>query len=110
MEAHPRELRVYETPSGTAPYDDWLDDLRDAKGRARILVHIDRLEKGNFGDCRSVGEGIHELKMDFGPGYRVYFAEDGPTIVLLLIGGDKSTQTRDIKTAKAYWQQYRKSA
>jgi putative addiction module killer protein len=110
VEAHPRELRVYETPSGTSPFDDWLDGLRDAKGRARIEIRLDRLEQGNFGDCQPVGEGVFELRMDFGPGYRAYFAEDGPKIVLLLIGGDKSTQTKDIKTAKAYWQQYRKSA
>jgi len=110
VEAHPRELRVYETPSGTYPFDDWLDGLRDAKGRARIQTRLDRLEQGNFGDCEPVGEGVFELRMDFGPGYRAYFAEDGPKIVLLLIGGDKSTQTKDIKAAKAYWQQYRKSA
>lgn len=110
MEANPRELRVYELPSGASPYDDWLDGLRDAKGRARIQVRVDRIEKGNFGDCKPVGEGVLELKMDFGPGYRVYFAEDGPTVVLLLIGGDKSTQPKDIKTAKAYWRDYRESA
>lgn len=110
MEAHPRELRVYETSSGTFPFDDWLDNLRDAKGRARIEVRLDRLEQGNFGDCEPVGEGVFELKMDFGPGYRAYFAEENSAIVLLLIGGDKSTQAKDIKTAKSYWRQHRKSA
>ena len=106
MKAHPRELRVYESPEGTVPFDEWLDELRDQKGRARIEVRLDRLELGNFGDCKPVGEGVLELRLDFGPGYRVYFAEDGPTIVLLLIGGDKSTQTKDIKTAKGYWQEH----
>ena len=72
-------------------------------------MRLDRLELGNFGDCKPVGEGVLELRLDFGPGYRVYFAEDGPIIVLLLIGGDKNTQTKDIKTAKAYWQEHRKS-
>ena len=110
MEAHPRELRVYETPSGTFPFDDWISNLRDAKARARIQIRLDRLEQGNLGDCEPVGEGVHELKMDFGPGYRVYFAEENSKIVLLLIGGDKSSQTRDIKTAIKYWRQYRKSA
>ena len=110
MKAHPRELRVYESPSGTAPFDDWLDRLRDAKGRAQIEVRLDRLEQGNFGDSKAIGEGVRELRINFGPGYRVYFAEDGPTLILLLIGGDKSTQDRDIRTAKMYWQQYRKSA
>jgi putative addiction module killer protein len=92
------------------PFDDWLDGLRDAKGRARIEIRLDRLEQGNFGDCEPVGEGVFELRMDFGPGYRAYFAEEGPKIVLLLIGGDKSTQTKDIKAAKVYWRQYRKRA
>jgi putative addiction module killer protein len=110
VEAQPRELRVYETPSGTVPFDDWLNGLRDAKGRARIQVRLDRLENGNFGDCDPVGEGVFELRMDFGPGYRAYFAEENATIVLLLIGGDKKTQVKDIKTAKSYWRQHRKSA
>ena len=101
-----RELRVYETPSGACPFDSWLEKLRDPKGRARIRVRLDRVEQGNFGDSKSIGGGIQELRVDFGPGYRVYFAEDGPVIVLLLIGGDKSTQTKDIETARKYWKQY----
>ncbi len=110
MDARPRELKVYESPSGTAPFDDWLESLRDVKNRARIQVRLDRLEQGNFGDCKPVGEGVLELRLDFGPGYRVYFAEDGPTIVLLLIGGDKSTQDKDIKTARNYWREYKEGA
>ena len=106
MEAIPRELRVYETAAGKCPFDDWLEGLRDAKGRAVIQVRLDRLERGNSGDCKAVGEGVLELRIDFGPGYRVYFAEDGARIVLLLIGGDKSTQQKDIKTAKKYWNEY----
>lgn len=108
MEAHPRELRVYETPAGTIPFDDWLNHLRDAKGRARIDARLLRVEAGNFGDCEPVGQGVLELRIDFGPGYRVYCAEDGPKLVLLLAGGDKDTQTKDIKTAQGYWQDYRK--
>ncbi len=107
MEVDPRELRLYETSSGACPFEDWLDALRDARGRARIRVRLDRIEQGNLGDCKSVGEGVRELRIDFGPGYRVYFAEDGPVIVLLLIGGNKSTQAKDIKTAKKYWNEYR---
>jgi putative addiction module killer protein len=106
VEANPRELRSYQTPSGKIPFHDWLSNLRDAKGRALIEARIDRLEIGNFGDCKPVGEGVLELRISFGPGYRVYFAEDGPEIVLLLIGGDKGTQARDIKTAKGYWREY----
>lgn len=107
MDVHPRELRIYETPAGACPFEEWLYALRDSKGRARIQVRLDRLEQGNLGDTKSVGSGIHELRIDMGPGYRVYFAEDGPVIVLLLIGGDKSTQTKDIKTAKVYWREYK---
>jgi putative addiction module killer protein len=107
VEANSRELRIYESSPGTAPFEIWLEELRDAKGRGVIQVRIDRLETGNFGDCDRVGEGVRELRIDFGPGYRVYFAEDGPKIILLLVGGDKKTQTRDIKTAKKYWQQYK---
>ena len=106
MEANPRELRSYQTPSGKIPFQEWLSNLRDSKGRALIKVRVDRLECGNFGDCKPVGEGVLELRIKFGPGYRVYFAEDGPKIILLLIGGDKSTQAKDIKTAKGYWHDY----
>lgn len=108
MEASSRELRVYESPSGKVPFDDWIEGLRDAKGRAQIQVRLDRLEQGNLGDCKPVGEGVLELRIKLGPGYRVYFGEDGPLVILLLIGGDKSTQDKDIKTAKLYWQQYRR--
>jgi putative addiction module killer protein len=107
VEAIPRELRVYERAAGACPFEDWLEGLRDAKGRAVIQVRLDRLEQGNLGDCKPVGEGVLEFRVDFGPGYRVYFAEDGPRIVLLLIDGDKSTQSKDIKTAKKYWNEYR---
>jgi putative addiction module killer protein len=106
VEAHPRELRTYESSPGKAPYNDWMADLRDAKGRAVIRIRVDRLEAGNFGNCEPVGSGVSELKIDFGPGYRVYFAEDGPEVVLLLIGGDKDSQPKDVKTAKAYWKTY----
>jgi putative addiction module killer protein len=73
------------------------------KGVPGFQVRLDRLEQGNFGDCKPVGEGVLELRVEFSPGYRVYFAENGPRIVLLLIGGDKSSQATNIKTAKNYW-------
>ncbi|MEO6923169.1 MAG: type II toxin-antitoxin system RelE/ParE family toxin [Bryocella sp.] len=107
MEASPRELRTYETSPGVSPFDDWLDRLRDKKGRAIIEVRLDRLGQGNFGLCKAIGAGVLELKIDFGPGYRIYFAEDGPRVVLLLIGGDKASQSKDIKLAQQYWQDYR---
>jgi putative addiction module killer protein len=101
---------MYESSLGKVPFEDWLNGLREAKARAQIEVRLDRLEAGNLGDCKPVGEGVLELRIDFGPGYRVYLAEDGPVVVLLLIGGDKSTQTKNIKTAKRYWKEYREGA
>ena len=83
----------------TDAYAKWLDGLRDIQARARILVRIERLAAGNPGDVLPVGEGVSELRIDYGPGYRVYFKRQGVTIVILLSGGDKRTQAKDIKTA-----------
>jgi len=83
----------------TATYAKWLDDLRDIQARVRILVRIERLAAGNPGDVKPVGEGVSELRIDYGPGYRVYFTKRGQEVVILLAGGDKSTQAKDIKTA-----------
>jgi putative addiction module killer protein len=77
----------------------WLDGLQDIRARARILVQIERLAAGNPGDVKSVGEGVSELRIDYGPGYRVYYKKQGLKVVILLAGGDKSTQAKDIKTA-----------
>jgi len=84
----------------TAAFSDWMANLRDQRARARIAARIDRLAFGNPGDVASVGEGVSELRIHSGPGYRVYFVRRGETLVVLLCGGDKSTQTRDIKIAK----------
>lgn len=83
----------------TDVYATWIDALRDPQGRARILVRVERLAAGNPGDVKPVGEGVSELRIDVGPGYRVYFTKQGQKIVILLAGGDKSTQATDIKTA-----------
>ncbi len=83
----------------TEVYARWLDGLRDVRARARVLVRVERLAAGNPGDMRPVGEGVSELRIDYGPGYRVYFKRQGGTIVVLLAGGDKRTQGRDIETA-----------
>ena len=83
----------------TEVYAKWLDGLRDVRARARVLVRVERLAAGNAGDVRPVGEGVSELRIDYGPGYRVYFKKQGRTIVVLLAGGDKRTQSRDIETA-----------
>lgn len=77
----------------------WLDSLRDMRARARVLVRIERLAAGNPGDVKPVSEGVSELRIDYGPGYRVYFKKRGRELVILLAGGDKNTQTRDIKKA-----------
>lgn len=84
----------------TEEFADWLSGLRDKQGRAKILARIDRLEDGNRGKTRSVGAGVAEMKIDFGPGYRVYYIQRGQLLILLLCGGDKSTQTNNIKKAK----------
>ena len=83
----------------TEVYARWLDSLRDARARARVLVRVERLAAGNPGDVRPVGEGVSELRIDYGPGYRVYFRMQGRTIVVLLAGGDKRTQSQDVETA-----------
>jgi len=83
----------------TENFAKWLDGLHDIRARARILVRIERLTAGNPGDVKSVGKGVSELRIDYGPGYRVYYKKQGQKVVILLAGGDKSTQDRDIKTA-----------
>ena len=99
----PRDIEVYETLNGQVPFTEWFASIQDTKTQTRIRGRLDRLEKGNFGDCESVGSGVFELRLHFGLGYRIYFGEVGRTIVLLLCGGDKSTQARDIQHAKTYW-------
>jgi putative addiction module killer protein len=82
--------------------------LRDVQGRARIRVRLDRVRLGNLGDHRSVGAGVQELRIDYGPGYRVYFGTEGQRVVLLLLGGDKSSQPRDIARAREFWQDHQR--
>jgi putative addiction module killer protein len=87
------EIRKTET------YSQWIDNLRDLQARARVLVRIERLAAGNAGDVKPVGEGVSELRIDYGPGYRVYFTKRGREVVILLAGGDKTTQSADIRVA-----------
>jgi putative addiction module killer protein len=102
------ELRYYQTAHGAQPFAEWLGGLADRQARARVQARLARLAGGNFGDIEPVGKGVLELRIDWGPGYRVYFARIGNVIVLLLCGGDKRTQQRDIKRAKEYFEDYKK--
>lgn len=106
---NPRNVIVYRDSSGKEPFTNWLNRLRDASTRRRILKRLLRLEQGHYGDVKPVGEGVNELRFFFGAGYRVYFGEDRDTIIVLLCGGDKSSQRRDIQRAQAYWQEYLKN-
>ena len=92
----------------TEVFDDWFEGLRDLPGKRRVQVRIDRAEDGNFGDCEPVGEGVSEMRIHYGPGYRVYFVQRGLEIVILLAGGDKSTQSKDIKIAREMARQLRR--
>ncbi len=106
-EAHPRKLQYFRTATGRTPFKEWFERIPDQKTQDRVQRRLDRVELGNFGDCCPVGGGVSELRLDFGPGYRIYFCELDNTIILLLSGGDKSSQRRDILLAKTYWQEYR---
>jgi len=107
MAAQERDVQIYVTEAGDVPFSQWLNGLRDTRTRGIIRARINRVRLGNFGDCRSLGEGIFEFRIDYGPGYRIYFAQEGQTLVILLCGGDKSSQRQDIETAKIYWTDYR---
>lgn len=105
----PKAIVIYEDGNGNQPFSIWLKGLMDAQTRQRIINRVQRIEQGNYGDFAPVGEGVIELRMFFGPGYRVYFGEEGNNRVILLCGGDKSSQEQDIKTAKVYWKEYKQN-
>jgi len=90
----------------SVPAADWTASLKDARTVAIIRARMNRIRLGNFGDCKPVGGGVHELRIDFGPGYRIYFGRKGRSVVVLLCGGDKSTQAKDILIAQKYWKEY----
>lgn len=104
----PKETIVYHAATGVSPFDEWVARLRDRQTVARIQKRLIRLRAGNPGDYKAVGTGVYELRLDFGPGYRVYFAFFGQQVVLLLCGGDKSTQGSDIASAITYWEDFQK--
>lgn len=98
---------IYQTESGHRPFSEWLNLIKDKKTEATLRIRIKRLEQGNFGNCEPVGEGISELKIYLGPGYRIYFGKIGKKCVLLLCGGHKGKQTQDIAKAKEYFEDFK---
>jgi putative addiction module killer protein len=103
------EIRIYRGNLPQAPFSKWLAAQKDLRAVAIIQARLNRLRAGNFGDAKPVGEGVEELRIDFGPGYRVYFGRDGKTVVILLCAGSKRTQDKDIDTAVRLWRDYRAS-
>ena len=101
------ELRYYLTASGESPFEGWFNDL-DAAAAAKVSVALVRLGQGNTSNAKTVGEGVQEYRIDWGPGYRVYFGRDGETLVILLTGGTKQRQQRDITRAKEFWADYKR--
>ena len=102
------ELRIYTEAAGRMPFNEWLADLKDVKARAIIRSRLLKVQMGNFGDCKPLREGVQELRIDYGPGYRAYLSRQGPVLVLLLCGSDKGAQDRAIKQAIDYlndWKQ-----
>lgn len=102
------ELLRYQREDGREPFSEWLDAVRDKVAQARIRVRLRQVQAGNFGDCEPVGEGVIELRVHVGAGYRVYCGRHGKAIVLLLCGGDKSSQATDIKRAKELWLEWKR--
>ena len=109
MEAIPKKVEFYVTANGKTPFMEWLESLKDIKARAQIKKRLRRTELGNLGEYNSIGQGVYEMKIHFGPGYRVYFGMEGQRLVILLCGGDKGTQSKDVKLAHEYWADWRQS-
>ena len=104
------QIKLLETDEGKIPFQDWYNSLKDKVIQVRIRRRLDRIELGNLGDVESVGEGVYELRFHFGSGYRVYFSRLGDSVIILIGGGDKSTQQRDIANAQAIWKRYKNEA
>jgi len=105
-----REIKKLELQNGLVPFDEWFDSLRDRKMQTAVDARLARVRAGNFGDHKSVGSGVFELRIVLGPGLRVYYGLHGKEVVVLVGGGDKSSQARDIRRAQQLWQQFTKHA
>jgi len=101
-------IHEYLTQKNFSPFGDWLSKINDKKARAIVRTRLDRVKLGNFGDCKSIGDNVHELRIHYVQGYRIYFGIDGKKIVILLFGGTKKTQRKDILKAKEYWNDYKR--
>jgi len=106
MSDTPIDVLEYLTENGRNPFRAWLEGLRDRRARAKVRARLNRIRLGSFGDCKAVGQGVSELRIPYGPGYRVYFGRKGNTVVILLYSGDKKTQSKDIARAQEYWNDY----
>lgn len=106
-EAKPREIELYVTVDGKIPFSEWMALVKDARLKIEVRNRLNRVLLGNFGDHKSVGEDVYELRIRYGAGYRIYYAEVDGKIVVLLCAGDKSTQDDDVKTAHTYWNDYK---
>ena len=107
MEVTPYAVEVYATDDGKVPFSEWLNALKDLQGAARILLRLDRIGRGNLGDYKFIADGVLELRIDVGPGYRVYFAQPSKQAIVILCAGSKHSQADDIKKAQRYWIDYR---
>lgn len=101
-------IEHYREASGRVPFQAWIDGLKDKATQARIAFRLAKVAAGNFGDCKPCRDGVWELREGFGPGYRIYYARSGKTVILLLCGGDKRSQNADIERAVAYWKDYQR--
>jgi putative addiction module killer protein len=100
------DIRKYQAGNGDIPFDAWFEKIRDLRAKAKILIRLKRVEEGNFGDSKSLGDGVSEMRIPEGQGYRVYYGQTQNKIVILLCGGNKSSQQKDIALAKKYWSNY----
>ncbi|MDE3056316.1 MAG: type II toxin-antitoxin system RelE/ParE family toxin [Verrucomicrobiota bacterium] len=100
------DVEIYETSNGRRPFEEWVEDLREWHTQAKIWTRIDRLKMGNFGDCKTLQDGVCELRIHYGPGIRIYYGKIGTKLILLLCGGDKGSQEKNITKAKEYFKDW----